>query len=218
MKTEFAKIGWIWTDSDYVVFTQCDESGMAILGAHVNDVMLAVLKPSLVRQKEDLLGTFDMHYMGDLHWYTGIKIMHDRTQHTITISQDLYTCNILEHFNMSKAQPTATPMISKLRLEKLDSPAVNLKLYQSMLGSVMYVMIGTWPDLAFAIGYLSHHAATPGDEHLSALKSVYQYLVKSKDASLTFDGSKPMVLHGYMDSDLSGRHCRRGHKQKEERD
>jgi Reverse transcriptase (RNA-dependent DNA polymerase) len=146
---------------------------MAILGAHIDDVMLAVPKPSLVQQKEDLLGTFNMHYMRDLHWYTGIKIVHDHTQHTITISQDLYIHNILKCFNMSKAWPTATPMISKLRLEKLDSPAVDLKLYQSMLGFVMYAMIGTQPDLVFAIGYLSHHTATPGDEHLSALKSVY---------------------------------------------
>ena len=46
-------------------------------------------------------------------------------------------------------------MILKLKLEKLDSLAVNLQLYQSMLGSVMYAMIGTWPDLAFAVGYLS---------------------------------------------------------------
>jgi hypothetical protein len=70
-----------------------------------------------------------------------------------------------------------------------------------MLGSVMYMMIGTWPDISFAVGYLSHHAAIPGDEHLSTPKSIYQYLVKSKDTSLTFDGSKPMVLHGYTDSD-----------------
>ena len=124
MKTKFAKIGWIWMDSDYMVFTQCDESKTAILGAHVDDVMLAVPNSSLVQQKEDLLGTFDMHYMGELHWYTGIKIVCDHTQQTITISQDLYTCDILEHFNMSEAQPTATPMISKLKLEKLDSPVL----------------------------------------------------------------------------------------------
>ena len=44
-----------------------------------------------------------MWYMGDLHWYTGIKIIHDRTQHTIMISQEAYTHEILKRFNMANA-------------------------------------------------------------------------------------------------------------------
>jgi Reverse transcriptase (RNA-dependent DNA polymerase) len=170
IKTEFSKIGWIRMDADYAVFTQHDKHGTAILGAHVDDVLLATPKLSLTCWKDDLLGTFNMHYMGDLHWYTGIKIVHDHTWHTITISQDLYTRNILEQFKMAEACPTATPMATKLKLEKLESPMVDAQNYQSMLGSMMYTMTGTCPDLAFAIGYLSQYAATPGEEHLMALK------------------------------------------------
>ena len=118
--------------------------------------------------------------MGDLHWYTRIKIVHDCAQCTITISQDLYICDILEHFNMAEAHPTTTPMATKLKLEKLDTPTVDIQLYQSTLGSVMYTMTGTCPDLAYAIGYLSRHSGTPRDKHLSALKRVYHYLIKPK--------------------------------------
>jgi Reverse transcriptase (RNA-dependent DNA polymerase) len=80
MKTEFGKIRWKRTDADYVVFTQYDKSGLAILGSHVDDIMLAILKLSLQAHKDDLLKTFDMRYMGDLHWYTGIKILRDWSQ------------------------------------------------------------------------------------------------------------------------------------------
>ena len=142
--------------------------------------------------------------MGDLHWYTGIKIVHDRAQRTITISQDLYTRDILERFNMAEVHPTTTLMATKLKLEKLDTPMVDIQLYQSMLGSVMYTMTGTRLDLAYAIGYLSRHSGTPRDEHLSALKRVYRYLIKTKDASLTFDSKKLDIIYGFTDSDWAG--------------
>jgi Reverse transcriptase (RNA-dependent DNA polymerase)/Pol polyprotein, beta-barrel domain/gag-polypeptide of LTR copia-type/GAG-pre-integrase domain len=204
MRNEFGKVGWKRTESDYAVFTQRDKNGLAILGAHVDDIMLAVPKPSLPTRKDDLLGTFDMRYMGDLHWYTGIKIIRDRNRHTITISQDSYTRDILERFSMADARPATTPMATKLKLDKLDVPATDVQFYQSMLGSVMYAMIGTRPDLAFAVGYLSRHASTPGPEHLTALKRIYRYLVKTAAASLTFDGSKSDILHGFTDSDWAG--------------
>ena len=204
MKTKFSKIGWTRTDADYTIFTQQDKHRTSILGAHVNDILLAVPKPSLTPQKDDLLSTFNMHYMGDLHWYTGIKIVHDHAQCTITISQDLYIHNILQHFNMAEAHPTATLMATKLKLEKLDAPTADVQLYQSMLGSVMYAMTGTRPNLAFAVGYLSRHSGTPSNEHLSTLKRVYCYLVKTKDMSLTFDGKKSDVLYGFTDLDWAG--------------
>ena len=100
MKMEFGWIGWKQTDADYAVFTQHDDHGISILGSHVDDVMLATPKPSLTKQKDDLLRMFDMQYMGDLHWYTGI---HDRTRCTITISQEAYTHEILDRFNMANA-------------------------------------------------------------------------------------------------------------------
>jgi hypothetical protein len=71
---------------------------------------------------------------------------------------------------MTEAQPAATPMATKLKLEKLDSLKIDTHLYQSMLGSIMYAMTGTHPDIVFAIGYLSQHASAPSTEHLSALK------------------------------------------------
>jgi Reverse transcriptase (RNA-dependent DNA polymerase) len=177
---------------------------MSILGAHVDDILLAMPKLSLTHRKTNLLGTFDMHYMGEIEWFTGIRVVRDHTRRAITISQDLYTRDILEYFGMDKAHPMATPMTAKLRLEKLSSPTVDTQFYQSMLGSVMYAMTGTRPDLAFAVGYLSRHAATPGNEHLAALKQVYRYLLKTKDASLTFDGMKSGILEGFTDSDWAG--------------
>jgi hypothetical protein len=83
-----------------------------------------------------------------------------------------------------------------------DKPSLSPE--TSIHGSVMYAMTGTWPDLAFTVGCLSQHSMTPGSEHLAALKQVYCYLLKTKDMSLTFDGTKSNILQGFTDSDWGG--------------
>ncbi len=80
-------------------------------------------------------------------------------------------------------------MTANLKLPKLEAPAIDQRLYQSMLGSLMYVAIGTQPDIMFAIHYLSQHSIAPGEEHLMAMKHVYQYLNGTPDLGLTYHGN-----------------------------
>jgi hypothetical protein len=55
------------------------------------------------------------------------------------------------------------------KLTKLLEAEIDPKPYQSWLGALMYLMLGTRPDLAYAVSTLSQHAATPGKEHWDAL-------------------------------------------------
>ena len=99
------------------------------------------------------------------------------------------------------------PFQKLVKLTEAEADA-DVKLYQSMLGLLMYAMIGTRPDLAFSVGALSKHAATPGAEHFRAMKRVYRYLQGTKDLRLTYRGSPPGSeddisgdLLGYVDAD-----------------
>jgi hypothetical protein len=66
----------------------------------------------------------------------------------------------------------------------------------------MYAMLGTHPELAFAITILSQHSATPGKAHLAALNRVFHYLWKVSNMKLTFRGSCTLLtLTGYVDAD-----------------
>ena len=52
----------------------------------------------------------------------------------------------------------------------------DLHWYASCVGSLMYAMLGTWPDIAFAVSTLSCYMAKPGWEHITAAKQVLRYL------------------------------------------
>ena len=77
--------------------------------------------------------------------------------------------------------------------------------YQSALGSLMYLMLGNRPDIAYAIGILSQHAATPGKAHWDVLMRVYHYLRDTNNLKLTYHGSsKAEELLGYIDTNFAG--------------
>jgi hypothetical protein len=102
-------------------------------------------------------------------------------------------------------------MVVRLKLAKLEEPEVDVWEYQSRLGALMYAILGTHPELAFAITIQSQHSTTPGKAHLAALNRVFHYLQKVSNMKLTFGGScTPLTLTGYVNADWANNindHC-----------
>jgi hypothetical protein len=92
-------------------------------------------------------------------------------------------------------------MAANLKLPKLESPGVDTQLYQSMLGSLMYMAISMHPDICFAVGLLAQHATTPGEDHFNGIKRVYHYLNGTQDLALQYRGSHFNNPVGYSDAD-----------------
>src|SRR5260221_3277482 len=120
----------------------------------------------------------------------------------ITIDQQQYIWKILEHFRLENMQSVSTPMAINIKLPKLETLEVDQHLYQSMLGSLMYVAIGTQPDIMFAVHYLSQFLVAPGSEHITALKHVYWYFNGTWDLRITYHGNWiGDDIIGFKDSD-----------------
>lgn len=66
----------------------------------------------------------------------------------------------------------------------------------------MYAMLGTRPDIAFAVSYLSRHMANPTEQHIRAARRVFRYLKGTMDLELVYHGDlKPLV--GFTDADYA---------------
>ena len=106
---------------------------------------------------------------------------------------------------MSDSKHVATPMdrsYSEL-VQQESAPAKDLP-YRQVIGSLMYLMIGSRPDLAFAIGKLSQHAESPSNFHWIWAKRVLRYLNSTRDYGMAFDGNKPLASEGFSDADWVG--------------
>ncbi|KAA0043130.1 gag/pol protein [Cucumis melo var. makuwa] len=72
--------------------------------------------------------------------------------------------------------------------------------YASAVGSLMYAMLCTRPDICYSVGIFSRYQSNPGHDHWTVIKNILKYL-KTKDYMLVY-GSKDMILTGYTDSDF----------------
>lgn len=115
---------------------------------------------------------------------------------------------MLENHGMTQAHESKIPMepgIIKLVPAPPDYKANHdiLKKYQSLIGSLMYAILGNRPDIAFAVSMVSRFASNPTDEHMEAAKKILRYLRGTINYELTYRGDLKDLLD-YSDADYSG--------------
>jgi hypothetical protein len=82
---------------------------------------------------------------------------------------------------MDEWRQVAMPMAVKLHKRKSDEEACDQTIYKSMIGSLVYMMTATQPDIAKAIGVLSQYNPDPSNEHMVPLMCMLWYLNSTKD-------------------------------------
>jgi hypothetical protein len=107
--------------------------------------------------------------LGKIQSYLGVNITRDRANRTMEIDQKEYVQTIVERFSMRDANPVYTPLPAGCEdhLVKFDGQASSseIKNYQKLIGSLLYVQIGTRPDISFDVGRLSQYSSNPSPHH-----------------------------------------------------
>ncbi|MCO5568160.1 hypothetical protein L7F22_021857 [Adiantum nelumboides] len=95
-----------------------------------------------------------------------------------------YINKVLQHFNMDREKALLTPLPSYVKLSNQDCPQSEVEkvemdkvLYASASGSLMYAMIATCPDIAFAMGVVSRYVSNPDKKHWEAVKGIMRPLL-----------------------------------------
>jgi hypothetical protein len=107
---------------------------------------------------------------------------------------------------MESSKPASTPIAAGSRLTPNDSHAstADIKQYQAMVGSLMYAMLCTRPDLAYAIQQLSQFNANPTNAHFQAAKRNFRYLHGSQTTGLTYcNDDITKRIQAYSDADYA---------------
>ena len=110
---------------------------------------------------------------------------------------------------MSEAKKGFLPVSHGIRLSNTQSPTTSDELnrmsripYASAIGSIMYAMLCTRPDVAFAISLTSRYQANPGESHWAAVKTILKYLKRTKEMFLVYGGEEELNVKGYVDASL----------------
>ncbi|XP_075096534.1 secreted RxLR effector protein 161-like [Nicotiana tabacum] len=76
--------------------------------------------------------------------------------------------------------------------------------YRSAVGSLMYAMVCTRPDICQAVGLVSRYQTDTGLAHWQTVKRIMRYLKGTADYALCYQGGKDLRLVGYSDADHGG--------------
>ncbi|GJU54732.1 putative ribonuclease H-like domain-containing protein [Tanacetum coccineum] len=122
----------------------------------------------------------------------------------IFISQDKYVDEILKKFGFSTVRIASTPMeTSKPLLKDAEAEDVDVHLYRSMIGSLMY-LTASRPDIMFVVCACARFQVTPKVSHLHAVKRIFRYLKGQPKLGLWYPKDSPFDLEAYSDSDYAG--------------
>ncbi|CAA7409654.1 unnamed protein product [Spirodela intermedia] len=167
---------------------------LVIIGANCDDIK---------QFKKEMANAFKMSDLDLLCYYLDIEVR--QSARGTSISQGAYVAKILERSGMAGCNPCQVPMATRLKLSKRSTePLVDATAYRNIMGSLRY-LVNTRPDLAFAVGYVSHLLEEPRKDHLAAVKQILRYVRGTKSWGLKYERKEEQVqLTGFSDSDFAG--------------
>ena len=206
-----------------VYHSKLEDGSLIYLLLYVDDMLIAARDKLAIQKMKMLLSSeFDMKDLGPAKKILGMEIYRYQPRRKIFLSQKSYIEKILSKFGMSNAKPLSTPSDANFRLSTTLGPQSEAEKeymsrvpYASAVGSLMYAMVCTRPDLAQAVSVVSRFMSHPGKDHWQAVKRIFRYLRGTSDVGLVYGDSENCVLAGYSDSDyaadLDGRRSMTGY-------
>ncbi|KAK1407693.1 hypothetical protein QVD17_39315 [Tagetes erecta] len=191
--------GFVINQADKCVYSKFDSTGKGvIICLYVDDMLIFGTDQGQVdKTKEFLSSKFAMKDMGEAEVILGIRIT--RGNNSISISQSHYIEKMLKKFNFQDCSPVGTPIDPNIRLMPNQGDPISQLEYSKAIGCLMYAMISTRPDIAYAVGKLSRYTSNPSTHHWQAINRLFKYLKGTMNYSLCYSGF-PSVLEGYSDA------------------
>ncbi len=156
--------------------------------------------------KQALGERFHMSDLGRCQYYWDMTVNRDRKNRILRLGQRAYLEKILRDHKMTDCKAAPTPMETQYTEESSSDYQPTTEFcsqYQSAVGSLMCAMLGTCPDLAYAVSMKSRYASWPNNSHWQAVQQIFWYIKGTLDLKLTLKGSL-RAPEGYTDADWAG--------------
>nr|GEY95559.1 uncharacterized mitochondrial protein AtMg00810-like [Tanacetum cinerariifolium] len=188
---------------DQTLFIKKQKGDILLVQIYVDDIIFGATNKDLCKSFEKLMkDKFQMSSMGELTFFLGLQVKQKKDG--IFIGQDKHVAEILKKFGLTEGKSASTPIDTEKPLMKdPDGEDVDVHLYRSMIGSLMY-LTSSRPDIMFAVCACVRFQVIPKASHLHAVKRIFRYLKGKPHLSLWYLKDSPFDLVAYSDSDYVG--------------
>ena len=150
-------------EEDHCVYVKQSKESFIILSLYIDDILLAGNDMEMIiTTKRWLSFNFEMKDMGEADYILGVEILRDHSKKLLGLSQQTYIQKVLEHFQLHNCKPIDTPVVKneslsldmcpKTQDEKEKMAYVS---FANAVGSLMYAMMCTRPDICYVVGLVS---------------------------------------------------------------
>nr|GEY00211.1 retrovirus-related Pol polyprotein from transposon TNT 1-94 [Tanacetum cinerariifolium] len=179
--------GFSHSSYDSCVYFKEFAPGMYIyLLLYVDDMLITCKSKFEIKYTKGLMRKeFDMKELGPARKILGMKIVRDRSNRTLKVSQSGYVQKILNNYRDVE------------RMSKVP--------YANVVGSLMYLMVCTRPDISYAVSIVSRYLANLGKNYWEAMKWILKYLKGTADVGLVYgrDQGNYIDVDGFVDADYA---------------
>lgn len=177
--------------SDQCVYFMKTDKIMVILGIYVDDGLLCSNSDDTMNE---ILEYIEEHFeitVEEANCFVGLQIERDTVNNTLKIHQKSYLEKLLKRFNLEDCKERATPIDVDTKLIKSTNKMTDSDNYpyKEAVGSLIYLMIGSRPDIAYSVGKLSQFMDSYDHTHWTAVKHLFRYLKGTLSLGITYHGN-----------------------------
>jgi hypothetical protein len=185
---------------DSNLYIKYEGDDLLVVLVYVDDIIFGCTNDTSVQWFANSMQTeFEMSMIGELSYFLGLQINHSSAG--LFISQEKYLKEMLKKLQMEDSSPDSTPIVVGCKLSKdVISPDVDQRTYQSMIGSLLYV-ITSRPNIMQAVGMVGRYQSAPKQSHLAAVKRIFKYLKGTMTYGLWYPRNQNFQLTAYSDVD-----------------
>ena len=175
-----------------------------LLGVYVDDLIIISKSLEDINLVKALLSKrFKMQDFGEAKSILKIRIQRDKLTGVLSLDQAKYSATILKRFGMENCHGSAIPLCSTTHFSNEQCPSagedkelMSKTPYRQAIGSLMYLMVSTRPDLAYPVQILSRYGSNPGPAHWKAVKKVFQYVQETMHFGIIYKRGTENKLTG----------------------
>ena len=166
------KDGFTMMEKDHCIYLKCSNNSFIILSLYVDDILITGNSKEMINTtKKWLSSNFNMKDMGKVSYVLGVKIIRDLAKWLVDLTQENYIKKMLEHYHMQDCKPTNTYVDRSLSLSRdmfpktlKEKEKMSKVPYASVVGSLMYAIMCTHPDICYIVGLVIQYQSNPGQK------------------------------------------------------
>jgi hypothetical protein len=216
-------LGFVRSRDDHCVYSKQVENhfiyvvlyvdDMLLVGNNMDEMLLVGNNMDVIKEvKSQLSSKFDMKDLGAANFILGMKIKRDPANKKFWLNLRKYVEAIFKRFSMHGCKPMKVPIHIGVKLSTDQCPKtheveedMSHVSYANAVGSLMYAMICTRPDITHEMGFFRRYMSKPGKEHWTSIKRVFRYLHGTTNYGLCYQGrlglDRVVDIHGFVDAD-----------------